>query len=171
MAPVFAPRFGLTECNSDQEREFIETLHARAELGGWYADAWPRDDRVMLSVCSCDRDAAHNCVLRTLRTDFDGDTVSFGPDETHHFATDLDPTRPGVFVFSGGTVAELAAAAADWLEREMRRPILRHEWDRTDQRGVAPRLWVLAETGEHIVARGLLSSEFGPPDRIVVVSE
>ena len=29
----------------------------------------------------------------------------------------------------GRPVAELASAAADWLEREMGRPIVRHEWD------------------------------------------
>jgi hypothetical protein len=92
----------------------------------------------VLSVCPGDRDPAYNRVLRTLRVDFDGMAVWFGPDETHQFATDLDPARPGVSVLPGRPVTELAAAAADWLEREMWRPIVRHEWDRLDQRGVAP---------------------------------
>jgi hypothetical protein len=39
MVPVVAPRFGLTECNTEREREFLEALHARAGAGGWYADA------------------------------------------------------------------------------------------------------------------------------------
>jgi hypothetical protein len=95
--------------------------------------------------------------------------VRFGPDETHQFSTDLDPARPGVSAMSGLPVADLAAAAADWLEREMRRPIVRHEWDRLDQRGVAPRLWVLADTGEGIGARGQRTPDFGPPDRVVPV--
>jgi len=169
MVRVVAPRFHLTECNTDREREFIEALHARAAAGGWYAGAWPRGDRVILYVCLSDRDPAYNCVLRTLRVDFDGTAVWFGPDETHQFVTDLDPARPSVSVLSDRSVDQLAAAAADWLEGEMRRPIVRHEWDRLDRREVAPRLWVLADTGEGIVARGQRSPDFGPPDRVVPV--
>jgi hypothetical protein len=170
MVPVVAPRFDLAACNSEAERAFIEAIHARAEAGGWYADAWPRAERVVLSVCPFDSDPAYNCVLRTLRVDFDGAAVWFGPDETHQFVTDLDPARPGVSVLSGRPVAELAAAAADWLEGELRRPIVRHEWDRLDGRGVAPRLWVLADTGQAIVAHGQRSPDFGPPDRVVAVT-
>jgi hypothetical protein len=169
MVPVVAPNFDLTECNNEREREFVEALHARAETGGWYADAWPRDDRVILSVCLCDRDPEYHGVLRTLRVDFDGAAVWYGPDETHQLVTELDPAHPDVSVLFGLEVAELAAIAADWLEQEMRRLIVRHEWDRTDCRGVTPRLWVIADTGEPIVARGILSEDFGPPDRVVVV--
>jgi hypothetical protein len=172
MVPVTAPRFDLDECNNDAERAFIQALHARAEAGGWHADVWRVwDDRLTLSVCPCDSDPKYNCVLRTLRIDFDGATVRFGPDETHQFATDLDPARAAVSLLSGQPVAELATAAADWLEREMRRPIVRHEWDRLDRRGVAPRLWVLADTGEAIVARGQRTPDFGPPDRVVPILE
>lgn len=169
MVPVSAPRFDLDECNSESEREFIEALHRRSETGGWLPDTWVWDDRVVVAYCPCDGEPEYNCILRTLRVDFDGAAVRFGPDETHQFATDLDPARPGVTVLSGRPVAELADAAADWLEREMRRPIMRHEWDRLDSRGVAPRLWVLADTGEGIVARGQRLSDFGPPDRVVAV--
>ncbi|MBX9623890.1 MAG: hypothetical protein K2X82_08745 [Gemmataceae bacterium] len=170
MLPVTAPRFDLAECNSDAERAFVEALHARAEVGGWFADSWRVwDGRLTLSVCPCDGDPEYNCVLRTLRVDFDGAAVRFGPDETHQFVTDLDPGRPGVSVLTGRPTAELATAAADWLEREMRRPIVRHEWDRLDRRGVAPRLWVLADTGEGVVERGQRSPDFGPPDRVVPV--
>jgi hypothetical protein len=169
MVPVLAPRFGLTACNSESERAFIEAMHHRSEAGGWYLDAWVWDDRVVLAVSPGDRTPSYNLILRTLRVDFDGRSVRFGPDETHQFATDLDSARPGVHVLSGRPVAELADAASDWLEREMRRPIVRHEWDRLDQRGVAPRLWVLADTGEGIVAQGQWS-DFGPPDRVVTVT-
>lgn len=170
MVPIFAPRFELDECNSDAERAFIDAIHARAEAGGWFADAWRVwDERLTLSVCPCDGELEYNCVLRTLRVDFDGVAVRFGPDETYQFATDLDPSRPGVSLLSGRPIAELAAAAADWLEREMRRPIVRQEWDRLDRRGVAPRLWVLADTGEGVVERGQRSPDFGPPDRVVPV--
>ena len=46
------------------------------------------------------------------------------PDETHQFATELDPAQPGVSMLSAQPIEELVAAAADWLEREMRRPIV-----------------------------------------------
>jgi hypothetical protein len=170
MVPVTAPRFDLAECNSDAERAFLVALHARAEAGGWFADSWRVwDNRLTLSVSPCDDEPEYNCVLRTLRVDFDGAVVRLGPDETHQFVTDLDPARPGVSMMSGLPIAELAAAAADWLEREMQRPIVRHEWDRLDKRGVAPRLWVLADTGEVIGVRGQCSPDFGPPDRVVPV--
>jgi len=169
MVPVAAPRFGLTDCNSDREREFIESVHARAEAGGWYAGSWPRNDRFVMYVCLSDRDPDYNCVLRTLRVDFDGSAVWFGPHETHQFVTDLDSDRSDVSMLSGRPIRELAAAAADWLEREMRRPIVRYEWDRLDRRGVAPRLWLLRDTGEPLVARGSRSPDFGPPDRVIAV--
>lgn len=145
MIRVRAPRFDLDECNNERERDFIELLHARAEAGNWFAEAWPRVDRFMLSVSPTD--SQRGCVLRTLRVDFDGIAVSFGPDETHQFATDLDPARPDVIVLGGRPLAELAAAAAIWLEREMDRPIVRQEWDRP---GFRRRAWVLADTGKRL---------------------
>ncbi len=169
MVPVVAPRFHLDECNTEAERAFIEAMHRRSEAGGWYPNAWVWGDRVVLAVCSSDHTPGYNLLLRTLRVDYDGREVRFGPDETHQFATDLNPVRSGVSVLSGLPVTELAAAAADWLEREMRRPIERHEWDRLDKRGVAPRLWVLGDTGEGLVALGQRSPDFGPPDRVVPV--
>lgn len=170
MVPVVAPRFDLDECESEAERTFVEALHARAEAGDWFADVWRvRADCITLSVCPSDDDPAYNCVLRALRVDFNGSTVWFGPDETYQFATDLDPTRRGVSALSRRPVGELAAAAADWLEREMRRPIARHEWDQLDSRGVAPRLWVLADTGEGLVVRGRPPPDARHPDRVVLV--
>jgi hypothetical protein len=165
---VNAPRFDLGECNNEREREFLELLHAHAEAGDWIADSWPRDDRIVLSVCPIDTE--RRCVLRTLRVDFDGVAVSYGPDETHQFVTDLDPARPDVTVMSGRPVADLALAAATWLQREMWRPILRHEWDRPDFRRIA---WVLADTGEELgvsdAANNFRRQQLGPPDRVVQV--
>lgn len=115
MVSVVADRFDLTECNSEAERAFIEALHARAEAGGWYADSWPRDDRIVLSVCRI----RSKCVVRTLRVDFDGRAVAFGDDETHQFVTDLNPAL--ATVIAGRPPAELAGLAADWLEGEMAR--------------------------------------------------
>jgi hypothetical protein len=169
VVPVIAPRFDLDECDNEAERTFIEAMHARAEAGGWFADVWRvRPDCITLSVCPADDDPKYNCVLRALRVDFDGSTVWFGPDETYQFVTELDPGRRGVYVQSGLPVGALANAAADWFEREMRRPIARHEWDRLDSRGVAPRLWVLADTGEGLVEQGRPPRDI-PPDRVVPV--
>lgn len=166
MIKVNAPRFDLDECNNASEREFIELLHARAEDGGWFADSWPREDRFILSVCPSDPE--YNCVLRTLRVDFDGVTASFGPDETHQFATDLDPARADVVALSGRPPAELASAAATWLEKEMHRPIVRHEWDRLTFRR---REWFLEDTGEGLGIRDSANMGrrrgLGPPDRVV----
>jgi len=163
MIPVAAPRFDITECRNERERAFIEALHARAVSGGWCADWWPRTDRLMLSVSPIDPD--HNLVLRTLRIDFDGSAVQFGPDETHQFATDLDSARAGVYERSGQPVTELADAAADWLERELRRPIVRQEWHRPE---FWRRQWVLADTGERLVWSDSANAKerpgLGPPD-------
>ena len=146
MIKVDAPRFDVVECRDERERDFVEAIHSRAEAGSWFADVWPRDNRFVLTVCP--GDSEYNCVLRTLRIDFDGIAVSFGPDETHQLVTDLDPARPGVSVMSGRPPAELALSAAIWLEQEMRRPIVRREWNRpTFQR----REWLLADTGEGLV--------------------
>lgn len=168
MIPVVAPRFDLFECNSNREREFVEALHARAEAGDWHADWWTHNDRIILSVCVIDADPPYNCLLRTLRVDFDGWEVRFGPDETHEFATDLDPSKPGVSALSGTAVSELACAAADWLEREMKRRIDRHEWDRP---GLCRRVWVLADSGESLSFSDSSNirnrPDMGPPDRVV----
>jgi hypothetical protein len=86
---VNAPRFELDECRSEVEREFVEALHSRAESGGWCADAWPRDDRIIVTVDLCD--AGCNCVLRMLRVDFDGSMMVAGPDGTGQLASNLDP--------------------------------------------------------------------------------
>jgi hypothetical protein len=165
---VNAPRFDLDECNNERERDFIESLHAHAGAGGWFADSWAREDRLVLSVCPSD--PQYNCVLRTLRVDFDGVSVSFGPDETHQFATDLDPARADVVVLSGRPPAELASAAATWLEKEMRRPIVRHEWNRSTFRR---REWLLTDTEEVLVVSDSANIRqrqgLGPPDCVALV--
>jgi hypothetical protein len=113
MVKVDAPRFDITECRNDLDREFIEALHARSESDGWHADVWPRDDRFLLTIDI----VADNCVIRMLRVDFFGDTVAFGDDETYQLVTDLAPARPGVVVLTGRPISDLATAAADWLAK------------------------------------------------------
>jgi hypothetical protein len=142
---VVAPRLEIQECRPGAEFEFVSELNSRAEKGAWSADYWPRDDRLLFTVCPSDRE--HNCVLRTLRIDFDGARVVFGPDETHQLVTDLDPGRPGVRLVSGISPTAMADAAADWIERELARPIVRREW-----KGMTftHREWILDDTGERL---------------------
>ncbi len=168
MVKVVALRFDLDECNNEREKEFIDLLHARAEAGGWYADSWQRDDRIIIAVDIHDRQ--RNGVLRMLRVDYDGSALAVGPDETYQLVTDLDPARSGVVVWRDRPVAELAALAADWLEREMSRSVVRQEWLRPT---FTHTRWLLADTGQELVwsdsANNGHREELGPPDRMISV--
>lgn len=169
MIAVNAPELGPDVCRNEYEREFLESLNLRAERGSWApCAAYLWDDRIMLAVCLIDLDPAHNRVLRDLRIDFFGQYVLCGDDETGQYATDLDPTHSDV-VIAEGTPLELAEFAADWLEREMKRVIVRHEWIRPQ---FTCRLWVLTDTGVALVAsdsENKSRSKLGPPDRITKV--
>lgn len=162
-----APRFDLAECRSPAEREFIKALHARAEDGSWFADSWLGPGRITLTVDLIDAEV--NCVLRMLRVDFDGSKLIYGRDETFQLATDLDPARPDVVVIAGMSTADLAIIAAGWLEQEMRRPVVRHEWH---QPGFVHRKWLFADTGEHLIWSDSANSRrtgLGAPDMVVSV--
>jgi len=164
---VKAPRFEIDECRGEAEREFVETLHSRAEARGWYADAWPRDDRLILTVDLCDPE--YNCVLRMLRVDFDGSVMYSGPDETSQLVSDLNPDRADVLRMCDQSPTLLANAAADWLEREMGRPIERLEWTRSAFRH---RLWRFADTGEELLwsdSENKRRTDLGSPDRVASV--
>ena len=114
--PVVAPRLDQSECRNELERRFLEHLDYRAGRGGWYADSWSHTtDHVLISI-SLVRD---NTVYRDLRADFFGDRLLLGYDETHQFVTELDPAQPGVTQVVLPTPEAMAAAAADWFEREL----------------------------------------------------
>lgn len=162
-----APRFGLAECRTEQERDFVEALHARAEVGRWFADSWPVPGKIIVTVDISDPDA--NCVLRMLRVDFDGSVLMVGTDETYQLATDLDPSRPDVLVVREKNPAAQAKFAADWLEHEMSRPIVRHEWHRSE---FSHTLWLLADNGQALVESDSANAKrrgLGAPDKIIPV--
>ena len=169
MVKVVAPRFDLDECNNEREREFVALLHLRAETGSWYANSWPRDDRVIITVDITD--PTRNCILRMLRVDYDGSALALGTDETFQLVSDLDPARPDVVLLKGRPVTDLATTAADWLEQEMNRPIMRLEWNQPE---FSRTLWILADTGEELVisdsANTFRREGLGSPDRIISVS-
>jgi len=127
MVTVNAPRFEITECNNELERQFIELIHLRSEADGWYPGVvWTHDDRLVLGVDIIDCEL--NCVLRSLRVDFYGQKVLFGDDETYQFVTDLDPYRSGVSMLSNRPVQEMAGIVADWLIGQIRRQIVCRQW-------------------------------------------
>jgi len=163
-----APRFDIDECRNQAEHEFINALHARAEAGLWFADSWLEPDKIIVTVNIMDAEA--NCVLRMLRVDFDGTALTYGRDETCQLTTFLDPTRPDVVVIADKPPAGLAEIAADWLEHEMRRPVVRHEWHRPE---FSHRIWLFADTGEHLMWSDSANANrpgLGVPDKIISVN-
>jgi hypothetical protein len=63
----------------------------------------------------------------------------------------------------------LADAAADWLEREMIRPVERCEWNRAT---FQHQLWRYADTGEELVwadSENQKRASVDPPDKVVPV--
>jgi hypothetical protein len=161
--------FGLQGGRDPSESKFVSVLHSRAVTGGWYADAdaRPADDRLTLTVEVIDSDA--KAVLRVLRVDYTGEQVVVGEDETYQLATELDPTRASVHSKTSGSVAELAEFAADWLEKELERPIDRVEWQGWT---FWHRRWIFVDTGEVIVwsdSRNRRNRRLGRPKRRVRV--
>lgn len=75
------------------------------------------------------------------------------PEHLHVDATALTPERA-------------AEVAAGWLARQLRRPLVRQEWDR---RALGPALrWVLTDTGTVLGSRGrVLGRARRPPDRVI----
>jgi hypothetical protein len=117
-------------------------------------------------------DVARNCILRMLRIDFDGSRVVVGPDETYQLVTNLNLDHPGVMAIGGRSIRELADIAADWLETEMRRPILRQEWIRDE---FTRTRWILADTIETLMVSDSGNEKhregIGPPDSTTQVPE
>jgi hypothetical protein len=100
-------------------------------------------------------------VVRTLRADFDGQTLRCGNDPTHQLTGDLDPDDPDSHVPEGPDSPEqLATTAAGWYARQYSRPIDRFEWD-----SPPARKWVLVDVGRTLVLKGRSWPE--PPDRMV----
>ncbi|WP_437323730.1 hypothetical protein [Sorangium sp. So ce381] len=160
----------LDEGRTDAERAFITEMSRRALA--WRSLGVPSDHllgtvepfvMLLLDV------PADGKVLRTLRVDFHESRVVVGEDETMQAATDLDEENPRVLVVKDGSPLALATAAADWMEREILRPIERHEWVRED---FCHQRYVLSDTGEPLCwsdSHNQKRPDLGPPDRTVTV--
>jgi hypothetical protein len=143
---------------NDLERRFLAELVARWGI----VDVWMRPNNPLVtSVDVSDRGVKGGLIVRTLRADFDGETLRCGSDPTYQIAGDLDPDDPDGYVIEGArSPEELAAAAAAWYQHQYLRPIDRLEWD------TPPACkWVLVDVGRTIVVSG--GSWSGPPDRVV----
>jgi hypothetical protein len=96
-----------------------------------------------------------------------------GDDETGQGGYPLDPSHAGVVTIPRDhhSPSELGIFAADWLEKELRRPIERHEWRRP---GFTHRRCRLADTGEALSwsdSHNEPRPDLGPPDAVLVLRD
>ena len=112
----------LDGCRTEGEREFIREMSRRAlewrELGIDDDHLLGTTEPFVMLMLDISKDKR---VLRTLRADYRDSKVVVGVDETQQSATDLDEASPDVLVVTEGTPRSFATAAADWMEREIRR--------------------------------------------------
>ncbi|WP_437765751.1 hypothetical protein WMF27_28220 [Sorangium sp. So ce281] len=160
----------LDERRTDAERAFITEMSRRAlawrNLGVTSDDLLGTAETFVVLMLDVSADGG---VLRTLRVDFHESRVVIGEDETKQAATDLDEENPRVLVVKDGSPVALATAAADWMEREILRPIERHEWVGA---GFWHQKYVLSDTGEPLCwsdSHNQNRPDLGPPDRTAVV--
>lgn len=137
---------------SQKQHDFLEALLPYAPrweaLGVSPLDVLTQVSTFLLTVAL--DVSAGNHVLRTLRVDFDGQCVLMGEDETLQLVTDLNEQNPEVLVHKSenASLEEFADVAGQWLERELKRVIVLHQW--MDSQG-RHRKWILEDVGHCIV--------------------
>jgi len=172
--------FGIDEILKRDERDFVCAVLKRAKL-------WTRlglsskntfyqkcENSLILAVDLVDQD--YHAVLRTLCADYDESRVVVGPDPTGQLVGDIDTRNEGTIVRrEAATPDGTASVVADWIEGELRRPIERHEWDRSSWRErFKHRRWVMADTGTVLCwsdSSNQPRSELGVPDRVIVARD
>ena len=106
--------------------------------------------------------------MRAFRVDVHAGITLVGEDSTLTYEYPLKRNDDGVVCLSGSP-SHVAAAAADWLERELDRVIERREWDVRD---FCYRRWYLRDTQTALLSDGqifrFVPEDLGPPDRIIV---
>ena len=166
------------EYRSDVEWEFVEFLRSRAPV--WRSLGLSHNDIIAfrefsgkLVVVFEVSDRWRNSLLRTLRIDFDGVRVNLGEDECGQLVTRRNETRPD-FAGSDGVADKaltLGRFAADWIERELRRPIELRWWSGTD---FYHSEWVLGDTNRVIMRCDTWNQareNLGPPHHVRVVRD
>ena len=162
---------------SAEERSFLGALDQRAKR--WRAVGLEPDDAMVFHMSSAYLivgldvvDRERGCAVRTLRVDVYSERVVCGDDLTHQFVGDLVPERAAMVTAmpAGASPDYLAAVAADWIEGEIRRPIVRLEWIRSS---FWHRRWVMEDTAKVLCVADSENStgrDLGAPDRVIRVT-
>jgi hypothetical protein len=152
-------------------QSFLATMRDRAsrwnELGVRPDDTFSfSDGDLWLTVDVCAPD--YDYILRSLRTRLGPIGVQVGDDVTMQDGG-VDLSKPHLILErTFGSVTELAAKAADWIERELGRPIELWSWDRAFSHHEAR----LADSGVCLQSRTIGQrdiDDLGPPDRVRVL--
>jgi len=86
-----------------------------------------------------------------------------------HLWDDYYPNDPEVLnVTDELTVGQAAARAVQWLQEQLRRPVVRQEWDGRWY-GVGASRWVLTDTGRVVAGRRRPPRRRPEPDRVVAL--
>ena len=177
------------DASTDTARRFVGALREYARSHHWYelgitpADTalYPTDDLTQAAVNLVDRTTGGSYGIGTLRIEYAGQVLK-GNWSDAQLVHEIELTDPEVLWLEDIPSAELAAAhAGDWLDTQLRRPIVRRDWQFGGSKGRS--LWVLADTDRHLVGVGTdlpFSDARGrwhqqnppptrPPDRLVIV--
>ena len=150
---------------SDAERAFLRQLEQLC-IDNWPFDAWTHYPQLVVTLAVTDPE--HNAILRTLRIDFDGQSLAGGNDPSGQIDPKLNPEDPDYFELDDRlTPPQFAERALDWFHHEASRPIDRQEWDGTDDGWL---LWVLADEEERPLVAQYHNRPDRPPDRVVRLS-
>lgn len=87
-----------------------------------------------------------------------------------HLWDDFDPDNPESMHYPWAVEPDEAAdMAVGWISRQLRRPLVREEWDRKLLGGATR--WVLTDTGRVVGRRGRLSARRrSRPDRLIHIA-
>ncbi|GAB2647228.1 hypothetical protein [Kribbella swartbergensis] len=159
-----APR--LTESESD----FVVLLRAEMERQGWTPSTAPDDWYAGMEAESADGRClawmeltADNWVILTIGAYYNGVVTTVGSLDSQLFDLRRNDPRVPPSTF-GGTISEQAVLAANWLDKLLRRPILRREWSET------AREYLFGDDGTLLVMSGSHLDRSGPPNREVVIT-
>ena len=149
---------------SADERVFLDTMASLCRDPDRRPpfDAWTFYPQLVITLSIVD--VVRKGVLRTLRVDYDGKSLTAGNDRSHQIDPDLDEMDPDYTELGKhGHPEVLARIAFDWFRDQARRPIDRQEWDGPSQMWL---LWVLADDDRPLVAQ-YLGRPNRPADRVI----
>lgn len=148
---------------SETERAFLLQLE-RLCVGSGLIDAWTYYPQLVVTLSI--NDPEHNVILRTLRIDFDGQSLAGGNDPSHQIADPaLNAEDPDYFELKDQlTPGQFAERAFDWFRHQADRPIDRLEWEGTHHRWLR---WALADEDGRPLGAQYRNRPDRPADRVV----